>query len=79
MEGFLVTEGTLRMIEVIKSTDFCEIIDSDHRGYLVDVYFEIYFGENLTELNQRYQRTLNPKNNHNKKNFEKSAMKFFTH
>ena len=39
----LVTEGILEIVERIELIEFHEIIDSDHRGYLIDLNLKAYF------------------------------------
>ena len=37
-----------------------EIIESDHRGHLIDIDFADHFAEEFVEGDERYGRSLNP-------------------
>ena len=68
----LVSEGTMRIVEVIKLTECNEIVDSDHRGYLIDLSLEALFEEEFNSKQEIELRSLNLNERTHRKEFDKA-------
>ena len=56
----LVTEGTLEILEGFEFIECHDVVDSDHRGFSIDLNLEVHFDEDFSMKNEREQRFLNP-------------------
>ena len=56
----LATDGMSRKVKGCELTECSEIVESDHGGCLIDVYFAEWFSEDFVEDEERAQRNLNP-------------------
>ena len=57
----LATEGMLSKVKGCELTECSKIVESDHRGCLIDVDFAEKFSEEFVEDEERMERNLNPK------------------
>ena len=65
----LVSEEVLEIIEGIALIEWNEIVDSDYRGYLLDLDLEEYFNDELNQVNEREKSLLNPNRRSHRKSF----------
>ena len=56
----LVSEGMFEIVEGIDSIELNEIVNSDHREYVIDLNLEAYFDEDFNQENEREKKLLNP-------------------
>ena len=71
----LATEGTLSNVKGCKLIECSEIVQSDHRKFLIDICFAEYFVEEFVEGDKRQERSLNPNRNHIVKNLLRNMIK----
>jgi len=80
IDTFAVSEGLIEYVEGVKLVPHNEIVNSDHRAYIVDINIEEYFEDEFSYWNSINHVLLNPaKKSHREKFSEELEMQLDIH
>ena len=80
IDTFAVSEGLIEYVEGVKLVPHNEIVNSDHRAYIVDINIEDYFEDEFSYWNSINHVLLNPaKKSHREKFLEELEIQLDLH